>query len=518
MTRVQFAAAEIFPMAKTGGLADVCASLPAALATAGIDVRLIMPGYEQALDLVDKKMVRGVVRNAPGFEEVRIVDGVTPDTGLPITLIDVPELFGGGGGLYQNADGTDRTDNHKRFALFSHAVARLGLGEASSEWTPDIIHCHDWHTGLVPLLLRIYGRTYPKTVFTIHNMAFQGLFSFKEFDNLGLSPTDEVLGALEFFGKVNFLKAGLSFADWITTVSPTYAREIQTKEFGCGLEGLVRARADRLSGILNGIDAKYWTPWSNKRLACSYSANDPSGKLQCKTALQRELGLAENVKAPLLIFASRLTSQKMADTLHEAMPQILARDPKRQFALLGQGDPEIEAAFRMLSQRYPGRMSIRIGYSEDSAQRLHAGGDLLMHASRFEPCGLTQLYAMRFGTLPVVRPVGGLADTIVHASDKAIHEGTANGFCFEGATGQAMIEAVDHALGLYFRPPIWSGLRKTAMSIDFSWEKSAQKYMEVYDRLVPHAKFARDDARALLPEASQSKSYPELGKRREERR
>ena len=516
MTRVQFAAAEIFPMAKTGGLADVCASLPAALTKAGVDVRLVMPGYEQALDLVDKKMERGVLRNALGFDRVRIIDAVTPDTGLPITLIDVPELFGGGGGLYQNADGTDRRDNHRRFALFCHAVARLGVGEGGSDWVPDIIHCHDWHTGLVPLLLRVYGRRHPKTLFTIHNMAFQGLFSFKEFDHLGLQPTDEVLGALEFFGKVNFLKGGLMFADWITTVSPTYAREIQTKEFGCGLEGLVRDRADRLSGILNGIDANFWTPWKNKRLACSYSADDPSGKQQCKLALQRELGLIEDVQSPLIIFASRLTSQKMADTLHEALPQVLAADPKRQFALLGQGDPEIEAAFRMLSQNFPGRVSVRIGYSEDSAHRLHAGGDLLMHGSRFEPCGLTQLYAMRFGTLPVVRPVGGLADTIVHASEQAISDRTANGFCFEEATADAMIEAVDHALGLYFRPDIWSGLQMTAMSIDFSWERSARKYIEVYDRLVPHRKLAREASRESPAEPARTPS--EIGNRREERR
>ncbi len=512
--RVLFAAAEIYPLAKTGGLADVCASLPQALSQLGVDTRLIIPGYEQALDMAIDKRTVGVLRNVLGFEMVRIIQGRTPDTGLPVTLIDVPRLYGGPGGIYQNPDGTDRRDNHKRFALFAHAVVRVAQGEGGLDWRPDIIHCHDWHAGLIPLLLR--GQDRPRTVLTIHNMAFQGLFPFKEFDALGLAPADEVLSGLEFFGKLNFLKGGLQFADWITTVSPTYAKEIQTEEFGCGLDGLMRERAGRLSGILNGIDANIWSPDHDKLLPATYSVDDMAGKQACKRALQQELGLKQNENAPLIIFASRLTGQKMADVLCDCLPDILERDPARQFALLGQGDHEIENCFRALSEKHKDRLSVRIGYSEDSAHRLHAGGDVLIHGSRFEPCGLTQLYALRFGTIPVVRPVGGLADTIVHADKRAISDGTANGFHFEEPSAESMMQGIDEACGYYYRPNIWGGLQKTAMSIDFSWERSAQRYLEVYQRIAPRRFAGMFDEKGIEnePPSPRSATSAELGEQR----
>jgi starch synthase len=493
--RIQFVASEIFPLAKTGGLADVAAALPHSLVQLGNEVRLVMPAYEEALDKAERPIIRGVMTNVLGLEKVSIISARMPDTGLPIALIDAPELFRDGGGIYVNADGSDRTDNDRRFALLCHAAARLALGETSPDWKPDIVHCNDWHTGLIPYLLRAGGADRPKSLLTVHNMAFQGLFDLDAMESLGLPKNDPELNAtVEFYGKLNFLKTGLHYADWISTVSPTYAQEIQTEEYGCGLQDLLRARADHLTGILNGINSEFWGPFENPRLPAAYTARDISGKWQCKRSLQQELGLNEDEDAPLMIFVSRLTHQKMADVVCDALPQILGQESDRQFALLGQGDPELENRFRDLATQFPGRISVRIGYSEDDAHRLHAGGDILIHGSRFEPCGLTQLYAMRFGTLPIVRPVGGLADTIVNASERTVRDGTATGFCFEEPTAQGLIGGIDHAIDVYRQPLIWRRIQYNAMSADFSWERSAQKYLALYNRLVPDIEQADDEA------------------------
>jgi starch synthase len=491
--RIQVVASEIFPLAKTGGLADVCAALPQSLAQLGNEMRLVMPAYEQALDLAERPIVRGVLTNILGLDQVRIIAARMPDTGLPVTLIDAPEVYRNGGGIYVNADGTERTDNALRFGLLCHAAARLAQGETTPDWIPDIVHCNDWHTGLIPLLLRNVDAR-PATVFTIHNMAFQGLFPHETAKMLELPSDPEVVEAMEFFGKMSFLKLGITYADWVTTVSPTYAQEIQTAEYGCGLEGLMAARADHLTGILNGINSEFWGPFENPRLPAAYNARDISGKWACKLGLQSELGLIQDEDAPLLIFVSRLTHQKMADVVCDALPEMMAQEPDRQFALLGQGDPELEARFRALGEQFPGRVSIRIGYSEDDAHRLHAGGDILIHGSRFEPCGLTQLYAMRFGTVPIVRPVGGLADTIVHATEQTIRNGTATGVCFDEPTKDGMLGAINHAIQLYRLPLIWRRIQYNAMNSDFSWKRSAQKYFELFDQLAPAPATAADES------------------------
>lgn len=482
---VQFVASEIFPLAKTGGLADVGAALPAALTRLGADVHLVMPGYEQALDLAEKPHVAATLDNVLGFERVRIVAARTPDTGLPISLIDIPALYRGGG-IYQNADGSDREDNAIRFAALSHGAAQLAAGRDGSAWRPNVVHCHDWHTGLLPLLLREQcGPRAPATVFTVHNMAFQGLFPWDQVESLRVPADDGLREGLEFYGQISFLKAGLTFADFLTTVSPTYAREIRTPEYGCGLERLIEARVDRLAGILNGIDTDFWSPSENPWLVSSYSARDMSGKRQCKRALQSELGLIEDDQAPLIIFVGRLTWQKMADVLRDCLPAMLASEPDRQFALLGNGDLALEGDFRAIAQAFPGRVSVQTAYSEAHAHRLHAGGDILIHGSRFEPCGLTQLYAMRFGTIPVVRPVGGLADTVVEASEEAIADGTATGFHFEDTTADAMLSALDRAIEVYRQPLTWRRLQIAATNCDFNWERSAREYLGIYERLVP---------------------------------
>ncbi len=479
-------ASEIFPLAKTGGLADVCAALPAALARLGADVHLVMPGYEEALDLAEKPRVVEVLDDVLGHDGVRVVSARMPDTGLPVSLIDIPALYRDGGGLYQHADGSDRANNATRFGAFSHAAARLAGGTPGLPWRPNVVHCHDWHTGLVPMLL-CHGDLpeRPATVFTVHNMAFQGLFPLESRQALRLPANGSCLGDLELHGRLSFLKAGIRYADFLTTVSRTYAREIRTPDYGYGLESAVEARADTLAGIVNGIDAGFWSPTSSPWISATYSRQNLAGKRICKQALQRDLGLHERADAPLLVSISRLTEQKMADTLRDGLPGMLARDPTLQFALLGQGDRALERDFTALAGMFPGRVSVRIGYAEDYAHRLHAGGDILIHGSRFEPCGLTQLYAMRFGTIPVVRAVGGLADTVVDASEATLTDGSATGICFDPPTAEAMFSAIERAVALYRQPLVWRRLQIAAMSRDFSWERSARDYLEVYDRLLP---------------------------------
>lgn len=483
--RIQFVASEIFPMAKTGGLADVAAALPAALARMGADVRLVMPAYEEALDRAKRLRTIGTIDQVLGFENVRILGGQAPDTGLSISFVDIPALYRDGGGIYLHADGSDRDNNAVRFAALSHAAVDIAQGRAGSVWRPNVVHCNDWHTGLVPLLLRGEAGARPATVFTVHNMAFQGQFPIEQMATLGIPAVAGAHDGLEFYGRGNLLKAGLKFADFLTAVSPTYAREIQTSEYGYGLEGVVAARAGTLKGILNGIDSHFWTPTGNRWLAASYSARDIAGKRQCKRDLQQELGLTVDEDAPLLAFIGRLTWQKMADVMRDVLPQVLKREPDRQFALLGQGDRDLEEGFRKLALAFPGRVAVHIGYSEQQAHRLHAGADILIHGSRYEPCGLTQLYAMRFGTPPVVRPVGGLADTVVHANDLTLADGTATGFHFAEASAKAKLRAIDDAVALYRQPLAWRRLQMAAMSSDFNWERSAQEYLGVYDRLLP---------------------------------
>ena len=293
---------------------------------------------------------------------------------------------------------------------------------------------------------------------------------------------------------MSFLKAGLRFSDFLTTVSRTYAREIRTADCGCGMENVVEQRRDRLAGIVNGIDAGFWNPADSPWIAANYARHDLSGKRRCKRALQRELGLVEDDDAPLLVFIGRLTTQKMADIVRDALPALLRRDGALQFALLGQGDRALEQDFTDLAQAFPGRVSAQIGYSEARAHRLHAGGDILVHGSRFEPCGLTQLYAMRFGTIPVVSSVGGLADTVVDATEATLADGTATGVCFEPPTAEALLDALGRAVALYRQPLVWRRLQTAAMACDFNWERSAREYLDIYERLVPPGGNALADA------------------------
>ena len=479
--RILFATSELFPLAKTGGLADVAASLPKALAREGADVQLVMPGYEEALDKAEALTNGPALAGIPGAEDARLLKGRVPDSGLPIWFLDAPRLFRDGGGLYTEVHGGDRANNPLRFAAFCHAVTALGLGRAGVGPMPDIVHANDWHTGLVPMLMELEAsKRRPATVFTVHNLAFQGHCGWDWFPRLGLPAAPHVTQAMEFYGVVNFLKPGLCFADAITTVSPTYAREILTPQYGCGLEGVIQTRADSLYGILNGIDSSIWDPALSPWLPANYAGNDIVGKRICKEEVQRELGLTVDPDAPLLAFVGRLTWQKMADVLARSLPDILKREPDRQFIVLGQGDREIEKSLHALSGSFPGRLGIEVGYTERAAHRALAASDILVHGSRYEPCGLTQLYAMRFGAVPLVRPVGGLADTVIDTTDATLADGTATGFHFHGLDEDAKLQGIDRAVEFYRNDLAWRRLQLASMATNFSWDHSARAYMSTY--------------------------------------
>jgi starch synthase len=480
--RILIVAAEIFPLAKTGGLADVVSALPKALASLGTDVRLLMPAYPSALDQLAAPAPSVDLGTVLG-ETVRLVPGRVPDSGLAVWLVDCPPLFRRVGTPYGDSWGNDWSDNARRFALLCHAAGRLALGQAGLVWQPDIVHCHDWHTGLVPLLLHHAVPSRPRTIFTIHNAAFPGKFSFDAMRGLDVPETSFGLDGAEFYGNFSFLKAGIRYADKISTVSPTYAREICTPEYGCGFDGLLRARKQDLVGIMNGIDAERWDPARDPCLRRPYTTADRTGKAACKEALQRELGLAPEADAPLAIFVSRITGQKMADIMLHRLPGVMADKPRLQFALMGQGERHLEAGFRDLAARFPGRAAVHIGYSEEMAHRFHAGGDILLHGSRFEPCGLAQLYAMRYGTVPLVRRVGGLADSVVDAEAGESH---GNGFVFDEPSGDAFCSALDRCVSAYeARTPRWHGLQRNGMAADFSWNGSARRYTHLYRETAP---------------------------------
>jgi starch synthase len=481
--RVLFAASEIYPLAKTGGLADVGAALPVALAERGVDVRLILPAYPEALEAAANKSVHVKFEDAVAGT-TRLITARMPDSGLPVWLVDTPLLFNRRG-LYQDQNGIDWADNAERFAHLSRIATGIGLGRLALEWRPDVVHANDWHLGLLPAFLHTAQAPRPATLFTIHNLAYQGLFPTSVFPKLGLPSNFLSVDGLEFYGKVSFLKAGICFSDHMTTVSRTYAHEVTTQEFGCGLEGLLRRRKRALSGILNGIDDRIWDPSGDPHLTAPFGRQHLAGKSVCKAALQRELGLAPASDLPLVVYVSRLTEQKMADLVLKSVPDIMRRQV--QMAVLGEGDAGLERQFIDLAQLYPGQFAAYIGYEEPLAHRFHAGADILLHPSRFEPCGLTPLYALRYGAVPVVRGVGGLVDTIIDATDEKLRRGTANGVVFEEVSPVAMLAALDRALALYAQPILWRRLQSFGMSQDFGWNASARHYSNLYRKLVPDA-------------------------------
>ncbi|MDO8419094.1 MAG: glycogen synthase GlgA [Rubrivivax sp.] len=476
--KVLHAAAEVFPLVKTGGLADVVAALPVALARQGADVRLLLPGLPAVMDSVQG--ARTVVDIGPCFGalRVRLLLARMPGTQLPVYVVDAPYLYRRGGGPYQDSQGEEWPDNLQRFALLGWVAAHLAAEDADPQWVPDIVHAHDWHAAMACAYIAEHPPTQAGTVFTVHNLAFQGLFPMHDWPTLGLATRLMSPAGLEFHGQLSFMKAGLKFADHITTVSPTYAREIATHEFGCGLDGVIRGRGAVVTGVLNGIDDEVWNPATDPSIAERYDAERVAGKRSCRLALQRELGLGADDDALLVVVVSRLTAQKGLDLVLAALPQLL--QARVQLAVQGTGEPALEAAFRMAMQAHPGRVHVHTGYDEARAHRLIAGADAIAVPSRFEPCGLTQLYGLRYGTVPIVRRVGGLADTVTDATPRAVADGRATGFAFDAATPAAFASAVERAVESRRDAVTWRALMSMGMSQPLSWAGPARAYLELY--------------------------------------
>ena len=478
--RVLHAAAELFPWVKTGGLGDVIAALPPALAEIGVDVRLVVPGFTPLLDALPLSEIARV-RTPFAIERVRIALAELPQSSVRAYLVDHPAFYDRPGSPYADPEGRDWPDNHRRFALLGWAAAALAQG-ADPGWQPDILHAHDWHAGLAPAYRRAAGVPLP-SVFTVHNLAYQGFFPAAAFGDLALPPSFFSIDGVEFYGGIYFLKAGLFYADRLTTVSPTYAQEIQTPAFGNGLDGLLRSRAGVLSGILNGVDPAIWSPENDALLPRRYGIDDAvAGKAAAKAALQRRLGLAAEPEALLFGAVTRLSPQKGFDLLLPVLPQLLGEGA--QLALLGSGDADLEAGFAAAAAAYSGRAGIVIGYDEGLSHLIMAGADSVLVPSRFEPCGLTQLYALRYGALPLVRRTGGLADTVVDANAVTLAEGSATGFAFDEESPEGLLEAAGRAIALYADKASWRRVMRQAMRQDFSWNAAARQYEALYARLL----------------------------------
>jgi starch synthase len=491
--KVLYVCTELFPLLKTGGLGDVSGALPPALREAGCDVRVLVPGFPAICEGVGPSRLPRAApipvpnRYGPQVAELGLAAQPTlqqvtlPMSGLPAYVLDAPALFGRPGNPYNDTRG----DNGIRFALLGWAAACLGHG-LDANWQPDVVHCHDWHTGLAPLYLRQMAMPGPPraaSVFTIHNLAYQGTFPRALFPRLGLPDYLFGIDGIEYWGNVSFMKAGLQAADRITTVSPTYAREILEPEQGCGLDGILRARANVVSGILNGVDYNVWSPMRDTVLPHPYDWDSLAHRGLAKAALQQPLGLQPRPGAVLFGVVSRLTEQKglhLVETLADELVRMGG-----QLVVLGAGDPPLEQAFLRAAARHPGQIAVQIGYDETLAHAIMAGADMVLVPSRFEPCGLTQLYGLRYGALPLVHRVGGLADTVVDATPQNVADGIATGIAFDEFSVQGLRNSLRRAIDLYEQPGIWTRMQQTAMRKRFDWSGPAAEYAALYRSLKP---------------------------------
>ncbi len=479
--RVLFATSECAPLTKTGGLGDVSAALPAALEQQGVDVKVLLPGYPGVLEAVPGGEVLAAFDLTSPPVELRLIGAKLP-SGAPLIAVDCPALYRRDGGPYQDAAGVDWPDNAMRFGVLSQIAALLGGPESPLAWRPQVVHCNDWQTGLAPAYLHYRGAPRAATVMTVHNLAFHGSFPAGMVPALGLPAESYTMEGLEFYGRMSFLKAGLYYADAITTVSPTYAHEIQTEEYGHGMDGLLRARSAVLSGIRNGIDTALWNPATDSTIERRYDAATLDSKRANKEALQRRLRLAVDHAVPLLGSVSRFTHQKGSDLVAAAMPALAAAPA--QLAALGSGERAHEEALRALAAQYPDRIAVTVGFDETLAHLIEAGADMFVMPSRFEPCGLNQMYSQRYGTPPVARATGGLADTIVDCTPATLAGRTATGFLFPEPTAGDLSSSVRRALDVYRDPDAWRALQKNGMARDFGWSGPARQYVEVYRRLI----------------------------------
>jgi len=479
VTAVLSVASEAYPLVKTGGLADVVGALPAALAPHGFATTTLLPGYAALAGLAAEGEV---VHHWPDLigGEARLIASQLGDH--PLLILDAPALFQRGGGPYGDATGRDWDDNWRRFAALARAGAELASGTVAGRRFA-LLHAHDWQAGLAPAYVRASGSK-AKTVMTVHNIAFQGRFDRGIFPELDLPGWMDSIHGVEYYGAVGYLKAGLAAADAITTVSPSYAREIRDAAFGMGLEGLIVDRADIVSGIVNGIDPAVWNPAADAALANPYTAKSLDDRAENKAAVERLFGLAPG-DGPLFTVVSRLTWQKGMDVLADALDTLVAAGGR--LALLGSGDKPLEAAFLSAAARHPGRIGVRIGYDEHLSHLLQGGADAILIPSRFEPCGLTQLYGLAYGCVPVVARTGGLADTVIDANEAALAAGVATGVVHDGVTHDALVHAIHRTVQLYADAPLWRRMQENGMKADFSWTQSGARYADLYRHLLEPA-------------------------------
>jgi len=481
--RILSVSPECFPLVKTGGLADVVGALPGALTPLGVEMRVVLPAYRGV-----REQLTGVTRVATlshGFGgDAHLLAGTIGQ--VQVLLVDAPHLFDRLGGPYLGPDGRDWPDNHRRFGALSRAAADIALGHVTlpDGWRPDLLHLHDWQAALTAAYLRFDARSAqaPPTLLTIHNLAFQGVFPRAAAIELGLPSSAMLPDGAEYWGSLSFLKAGVQWCDRITTVSPTYAREILTPEHGMGFDGLLRLRSADVTGIVNGLDTDVWDPAADTHVVAPYSSRRLHLKAENKRALQAELGLQVRAESPLFCVVSRLTTQKGLDLLLDALDHVLWRGA--QCAVLGTGDKDLELAFRKAAHARPSQIATVIGYDEALAHRLQAGADAIVVPSRFEPCGLTQLSGLRYGTVPIVSRVGGLADTVIDANEAALRDGVATGFVFSPVDTHQLGVALDRACDVFFDRPQWQRLQRRAMTRDVGWHTAATAYHELYDSLL----------------------------------
>ncbi len=481
--RVLFATSEVFPLIKTGGLADVSGSLPTALQNLGVDIRILMPGYPAVLNKLTNLQAIATFDNLPVIHNAALMMGTIAETQVKVMVIKSAHLYEREGGPYADANGLEWLDNPVRFGILSKVAAILsGPHSPITDWQPDIVHCNDWQTGLTPAYMKLVEHSQAKSIISLHNMAFQGCYAPGWLSTLALPSTNFTIEGFEYHGQLSFLKAGIFYANAVTTVSPSYAKEIQTAAFGFGLEGLLSKRGNEIKGILNGIETDEWNPEADPHLVKNYSATTLAGKKLVKAALQEKLGLHIDASAPLLGVVSRLTHQKGLDMMVPILQELV--DAGCQLALLGSGESALENAFRALAVSNPTKVSVTIGYNEPLSHQIMAGCDMFIMPSRFEPCGLNQLYGLAYGTPPIVNATGGLADSVVDTNIITFKNKTANGFVMSEASPASLLSCIKQALNVFNNDAnAWKQIQKNGMTQNLSWDKSALEYLAVYQTL-----------------------------------
>jgi starch synthase len=478
---VLFVTSEAFPLIKTGGLADVSGALPKAiknLSNFSGDIKILLPAYLGVLEKLQS--ARHIATLEALGELCDLYIGKMPDSNVEVIAVQNTSLYERDGSPYNDINGNDWPDNALRFGVLSRIASLLSTASSPFNWHPDLIHCNDWQTGLTPIYVKFVDKTPAKTLFSIHNMAYQGNFDASIMNQLQLPPALFNMNGYEFYNQISFMKAGLYYADYLSTVSPTYAKEIQTMDYGFGMHGLLKTRQDKLSGILNGIDKKEWNPETDPYLNAHYSTANMSGKKTIKKDLQKALKLSIDADAPLLGIVSRFAYQKGLDLLPQIIPTLVADGC--QIAILGSGEKSLEESFNNLQKSYPNQIGVKIGYNEILSHHIMAGADIFIMPSRFEPCGLNQLYGLTYGTPPIVTATGGLADSVVDSNAITIHNNTATGFVIKNVTQVSLLVAIRRAVDLWKDKKTWRRIQKNGMKTNVSWSSSAISYLELYKK------------------------------------